>query len=190
MEAVRVRPGVVDHPRSRGVYADVLVGAGRHEGSSPLARGLPTRRRAPRRRRWDHPRSRGVYLNSVVQIDEVMGSSPLARGLPCLDSFRGGWERIIPARAGFTPMGRRLYASLVDHPRSRGVYWGRSGTAAPHQGSSPLARGLHVRSGRENAVAGIIPARAGFTRRSRVRRSWSADHPRSRGVYGGLVSRL
>ena len=30
-----------DHPRSRGVYAVVLDRAGRDEGSSPLARGLP-----------------------------------------------------------------------------------------------------------------------------------------------------
>ena len=50
-------------------------------------------------------------------------------------------------------------------------------------GSSPLARGLL----RERRVAlpplRIIPARAGFTRRSRAAASWLSDHPRSRGVY-------
>ena len=72
---------VVDHPRSRGVYAVHDVLARYYRGSSPLARGLlraaDGRRRwvgiiparagftetAPRRRRHpaDHPRSRGVY---------------------------------------------------------------------------------------------------------------------------------
>ena len=76
-----LRPRSPDHPRSRGVYpiqwpTDVKIC-----GSSPLARGLHSRRRLPRRprriiparagftskrsltprRRRDHPRSRGVY---------------------------------------------------------------------------------------------------------------------------------
>ena len=70
-----------DHPRSRGVYSPSWRPPFVHTGSSPLARGLPDRRR-PRRRhrriiparagftcsrrtrcrsRPDHPRSRGVY---------------------------------------------------------------------------------------------------------------------------------
>ena len=70
-----------DHPRSRGVYEPVILNLLNTQGSSPLARGLPTdtrlRPRAPRiiparagftnaaspkgNRQQDHPRSRGVY---------------------------------------------------------------------------------------------------------------------------------
>ena len=70
-----------DHPRSRGVYGDLVDRLRAAGGSSPLARGLPptTQRRRtavriiPARagfttenihsilRDSDHPRSRGVY---------------------------------------------------------------------------------------------------------------------------------
>ena len=52
-----------------------------------------------------------------------------------------------------------------------------------HEGSSPLARGLHGSVSRRPWPGRIIPARAGFTRprsRGAVR---CEDHPRSRGVY-------
>ena len=50
-------------------------------------------------------------------------------------------------------------------------------------GSSPLARGLRQPGGLQDRDDRIIPARAGFTRRSKAppREEW--DHPRSRGVY-------
>ena len=53
----------------------------------------------------------------------------------------------------------------------------------PVVGSSPLARGLQ--DGRDHALlqSGIIPARAGFTPSGPCLRSWTRDHPRSRGVY-------
>ena len=50
-------------------------------------------------------------------------------------------------------------------------------------GSSPLARGLHLRNIPFSIERGIIPARAGFTRILTSRRSPRRDHPRSRGVY-------
>ena len=70
-----------DHPRSRGVYENVIWENDRTPGSSPLARGLRLQRRRRGRRhriiparagftpetpawgrpRPDHPRSRGVY---------------------------------------------------------------------------------------------------------------------------------
>ena len=52
-------------------------------------------------------------------------------------------------------------------------------------GSSPLARGLLPLGAVGPPLPGIIPARAGFTRRSsRTGARWP-DHPRSRGVYQG-----
>ena len=51
-------------------------------------------------------------------------------------------------------------------------------------GSSPLARGLPLGETRQTGFLGIIPARAGFTSAARPGTWRSADHPRSRGVYG------
>ena len=152
----------------------------------------------------DHPRSRGVYDRTTSPRLKPPGSSPLARGLrswsfPLVISLR-----IIPARAGFTG-GRRTTATIqcgssplarglpavratghferVDHPRSRGVYpWGPA-RGRRTGGSSPLARGLLVRSCAAVRFSGIIPARAGFTRSRGRWKAARADHPRSRGVY-------
>ena len=152
-----------DHPRSRGVYR--RHGKPNHHGpgSSPLARGLPTRKWCssrccgiiPARAGFtctgmssaapsaDHPRSRGVYPPPGVVFALVYGSSPLARGLP---------------RGASPSMSRR-----GDHPRSRGVYGMIDWQWAGRSGSSPLARGLPRSMCRGLMHAGIIPARAGFT---------------------------
>ena len=70
-----------------------------------------------------------------------------------------------------------------DHSRSRGVYSATRATTARACGSSPLARGLRRPWEAQGRGVGIIPARAGFTRRVIRRRPPPADHPRSRGVY-------
>ena len=172
-------------------------------GSSPLARGLPLCRE-PRRWRggiiparagftslWphqlgddpDHPRSRGVYTYNLPNYVGELGSSPLARGL--LRDRRPDRHRrgIIPARAGFTPRGRRRPGPRSDHPRSRGVYQSAWDLWPWRHGSSPLARGLRDERVRFILAAGIIPARAGFTRPRYAAADTDTDHPRSRGVY-------
>ena len=172
-------------------------------GSSPLARGLPTRRHAcgrpsriiparagftpgrtpGRSRRSDHPRSRGVYLRDLGAAVEPTGSSPLARGLPRQEDHGVVPVRIIPARAGFTYGPAAAGTCRRDHPRSRGVYDGSPAVERFQAGSSPLARGLlQKRLGRLRHRR-IIPARAGFTSSGRSRSSERRDHPRSRGVY-------
>ena len=70
-----------------------------------------------------------------------------------------------------------------DHPRSRGVYTAIPVTVTVAPGSSPLARGLRRAQVPAGPMGGIIPARAGFTTRFLVLRTWLWDHPRSRGVY-------
>ena len=195
--------GTQDHPRSRGVYYDVVLIDCPPSGSSPLARGLlesfqhsqtvrriiPARAgftasRGPPRRRWpDHPRSRGVYGQSWATKTTVAGSSPLARGLH--DSAHTGACQvgIIPARAGFTNSHAPTMSPSPDHPRSRGVYAYPTVYTHPLGGSSPLARGLHLRDDLPRSGGGIIPARAGFTPRERCAWLLLRDHPRSRGVY-------
>ena len=74
-----------------------------------------------------------------------------------------------------------------DHPRSRGVYTRTDGTGRSSLGSSPLARGLLVQDETEVVGAGIIPARAGFTLASCRPHTRPWDHPRSRGVYPGML---
>ena len=177
----------------------------RHDaGSSPLARGL-RRREEERRGRGriiparagftlepdlgaepavDHPRSRGVYCATPWPRVPRPGSSPLARGLQREEYEYGAVGRIIPARAGFTTRWPTPAMSTSDHPRSRGVY----AAALPGKwidgGSSPLARGLLNADTTTPPEPGIIPARAGFTTSSAVWPRRTADHPRSRGVYG------
>ena len=153
---------------------------------------------------WDHPRSRGVYSELSPNSRGTEGSSPLARGLHPPGHDHPGRPGIIPARAGFTtceprlsrarrdhPRSRGVYvrrrlrgeAAVRDHPRSRGVYPRRPGKHRLRHGSSPLARGLPLRHRPGAGLAGIIPARAGFTARARVHGRGRRDHPRSRGVY-------
>ena len=196
-----------DHPRSRGVYRICGRELAGWRGSSPLARGLPregetmsmNRRIIPARAGFttpepapgpdprDHPRSRGVYARAIAERRPSSGSSPLARGLLQLDSDSPPPQRIIPARAGFTSLASSPTGRRWDHSRSRGVYVTDDARRDRHQGSSPLARGLHPGDGARRARLGIIPARAGFTRRSGTNPPRPSDHPRSRGVYEKAV---
>ena len=192
-----------DHPRSRGVYPGRGSGRGSSRGSSPLARGLPSQGHRGLRQRWiiparagftprarrssrsspDHPRSRGVYAEPTGWDPAPWGSSPLARGLhrdrPRHEVIGG----IIPARAGFTAVCSHAAAASKDHPRSRGVYRPAMSDHTPPRGSSPLARGLRWVPASWSHARGIIPARAGFTRRHALPQVGDRDHPRSRGVY-------
>ena len=132
-------------------------------GSSPLARGLQSGRVTSSHNWQDHPRSRGVYRAASGRRSMTSGSSPLARGLLDRGHYRRGRRGIIPARAGFTPVGADDSPKPGDHPRSRGVY--STGITRRIQviGSSPLARGLRRCHLSILDRSGIIPARAGFT---------------------------
>ena len=173
-------------------------------GSSPLARGLPTRRHAcgrpsriiparagftpgrtpGRSRRSDHPRSRGVYLMVHLIASLAEGSSPLARGLLLRGQPYGVPLGIIPARAGFTRSTRRCPRGLWDHPRSRGVYFFPLRSEIIFSGSSPLARGLRGAPGVGSRFSGIIPARAGFTFRPYLVRYFpTGSSPLARGLH-------
>ena len=193
----------MDHPRSRGVYLTPVPHHAVIVGSSPLARGLrrqtrlgpDPRRIIPARAGFtpathlspastpDHPRSRGVYRRRRTRRRGRRGSSPLARGLP--DGHRESRDevRIIPARAGFTPIFRTPLLVHRDHPRSRGVYIMVVSILGVGDGSSPLARGLHHFFSPDGGGARIIPARAGFTGYRSTAGRRRSDHPRSRGVY-------
>ena len=59
----------------------------------------------------DHPRSRGVYNDFKSKVITAHGSSPLARGLQAQMAAQTAYNRIIPARAGFTPLWATPYES-------------------------------------------------------------------------------
>ena len=196
-------PHPTDHPRSRGVYKTHDAQHRKSPGSSPLARGLPcvyvwvgmwsgiiparagftAPSSCASRPGGDHPRSRGVYQAEYKAVQDQRGSSPLARGLRESGGVERAVGRIIPARAGFTPLDSSSPSEYLDHPRSRGVYEDSTRAGAARSGSSPLARGLPSSPHFHTPTRGIIPARAGFTL------AWVClclnlwDHPRSRGVY-------
>ena len=192
-----------DHPRTRGVYAEMLIGGSPLAGSSPHTRGLPMRAIAGCRGLADHPRTRGVYRTTRPLPGPTTGSSPHTRGLPALGEGQHEQGGIIPAHAGFTARRRADGRSRSDHPRTRGVYspvrsartW--AGGSSPHTrglptsvqacglypGSSPHTRGLPSASSGAARPARIIPAHAGFTTWGRGSGAGTADHPRTRGVY-------
>ena len=64
------------------------------------------------------------------------------------------------------------------------------GGAEHYFGSSPLARGLLPLGDDPATVLGIIPARAGFTRRTPQDSVRPQDHPRSRGVYRNITAEV
>ena len=173
-------------PLARGLHGEGLVPHG-HARIIPARAGFTRPRPEVRSRGRDHPRSRGVYVRTTCDVQCLGGSSPLARGLRCRKSPAAPRQRIIPARAGFTRYTTPRSGTCPDHPRSRGVYTPPGTRPRGVTGSSPLARGLRENERVPRRQHGIIPARAGFTRTASAICSRNWDHPRSRGVYHGLI---
>ena len=115
------------------------------------------------------------------------GSSPLARGalegVAGVDVVGEVGARIIPARAGCTPVTSAPASPNRDHPRSRGVHDRCVPPRLAAAGSSPLARGARPVTSWPTFTHRIIPARAGCTRSGCVGSCPWSDHPRSRGVH-------
>ena len=155
-------------------------------GSSPLARGLLLLQQVEAVQAGIIPARAGFTPPRPARGTHPCGSSPLARGLLPGAVDQGLAGGIIPARAGFTTTPSSRTTTRRDHPRSRGVYPSPTLQTAEPAGSSPLARGLRPERAGQAAGDGIIPARAGFTRSPAPAATAPPDHPRSRGVYGGV----
>ncbi len=118
--------GDAAHPRSRGEHGSAVALDHISLGSSPLARGtqaggcrvsrrvrlIPARAGNTLRLQADsgarsaHPRSRGEHNVPPVTGESTSGSSPLARGTLQEVSDAACAFRLIPARAGNTPVVR------------------------------------------------------------------------------------
>ena len=191
------------HPRSRGEHHARRFGGRPGAGSSPLARGTrPSLTTATCRcglipaRAWNtvvfiaaedqdgaHPRSRGEHKSSVTCGLRSPGSSPLARGTHYIAVHFPYVAGLIPARAGNTPGFRKRPSTWRAHPRSRGEHVEVEEIVKFNEGSSPLARETHPGLAAHPARGGLIPARAGNTRRPLEIILNIGAHPRSRGEH-------
>ena len=152
-------------------------------GSSPLARGT---------RQGAHERHRGVGLiparagNTWFPIRRypAFGAHPRSRGEHGV-LFSGclGMRWLIPARAGNTCSLARAKRPAGAHPRSRGEHLIQLADKTQSPGSSPLARGTRLGLLKNEALTGLIPARAGNTFPFPAILSSAWAHPRSRGEH-------
>ena len=151
-------------------------------GKTPSPRQCPATSSA-------HPRAGGENSRTRLAISRPPGSSPRVRGKHDEYAVLLGDLGLIPACAGKTTdhMMRGYCASA--HPRACGENPAFTAMLAMLAGSSPRVRGKHPRNNDHREPRGLIPARAGKTRRrggaSRRRRA----HPRACGENKVLRSR-
>ena len=110
------------------------------------------------------------------------------RGKQVLSESHTAGLGLIPAHAGKTRLQTVNRRSAWDHPRSCGENRIEVTDIPALSGSSPLMRGKLADGTDHGTDAGLIPAHAGKTSRSRagMRRPWA--HPRSRGENGLLFT--
>ena len=194
---------VTVHPRWRGEHIGLLAVEVAHFGSSPLARGTPSRpltitgnerfipagagNTATWSIRWRcrpvHPRWRGEHLFKALARCFAGGSSPLARGTLAVGLAQGADERFIPAGAGNTARSRGTARCGAVHPRWRGEHEVRAPGCGSRDGSSPLARGTRRCASPRSGSRRFIPAGAGNTCWWVKRRGACTVHPRWRGEH-------
>ena len=135
------------HPRSRGEHIPLVNAKTGAQGSSPLARGALVGRQVLPVRRGLIPARAGSTRCPSIGDGCRKGSSPLARGARCMGGIDGVQTGLIPARAGSTERVSRRGCSGGAHPRSRGEHRYTPPEGVVARGSSPLARGAHLRIG-------------------------------------------
>ncbi len=133
-------------------------------------------------RRGAHPRSCGADPHSRSASQSAAGSSPLVRGGRCRYERLVLPRGLIPARAGRTPCWYTVTTRESAHPRSCGADPSQTGLRVAARGSSPLVRGGLSTPFPWWVPRGLIPARAGRTRRHPPRDHTRSAHPRSCGA--------
>ena len=155
-------------------------------GSSPLARGTPHVQRWAIAAGGLIPARAGNTGRLRTGFQSLGGSSPLARGTRCAAETSQLRPGLIPARAGNTVFMVCVLLMVWAHPRSRGEHEYFSTLLPLAGGSSPLARGTHVRDHAVVYRRRLIPARAGNTRGVIGHIYFIGAHPRSRGEHPTL----
>ena len=134
------RPSPRAHPRSRGENVSAADAGAAVAGSSPLTRGKQDREArgakvdglipahagktslpfGAKMKGTAHPRSRGENLRPAKSPTASAGSSPLTRGKRPHERNTEVHIRLIPAHAGKTESGGKVWNRATAHPRSRG----------------------------------------------------------------------
>ena len=194
-------PSPAAHPRACGENSRRTLCAAFTAGSSPRVRGkhffvseteksgrlIPARAGKTRSTRTSvkqnpaHPRACGENRPDLAGTGSTGGSSPRARGKPVRAVHPGVHRRLIPARAGKTPITDLERRGPRAHPRARGENdHGAEGVEALG-GSSPRARGKLEGVIPATRTVGLIPARAGKTWMWASMAARRRAHPRARG---------
>ena len=189
------------HPRAGGENPMPIGDTCQLKGSSPRGRGKPAGRSVADHRGgliparagktlairtgglsgWAHPRAGGENHRRSAPNGIKNGSSPRGRGKRADRRLDADLRRLIPARAGKTRVATASARASWAHPRAGGENAARAVAARVGGGSSPRGRGkLHPKTGKP-LDDGLIPARAGKTRRSRRISPSSGAHPRAGG---------
>ena len=189
------------HPRACGENLNTRDGDRTSSGSSPRVRGkrhqssgkqgsgrlIPARAgktsysHPPTLGHSAHPRACGENVDEVGRVWIGGGSSPRVRGK------RGGWRRpprkrrLIPARAGKTPLEHWNHAWGRAHPRACGENAMTSPSPDSLPGSSPRVRGKRAHYNVDVNGTGLIPARAGKTSWMETPLPQRRAHPRACG---------
>ena len=157
----RVRP----HPMGL-----IPARAGKTSGPAPLSSLLPA-----------HPRACGENTGLSQAAARSPGSSPRVRGKPGPHATAKVLERLIPARAGKTPMAAGPACSATAHPRACGENALPWSCSEPPLGSSPRVRGKPCAGAGRVHLPRLIPARAGKTWSGVSQEMRRSAHPRACG---------
>ena len=192
-----------DHPRACGEHVMCDVEERTCLGSSPRLRGTPFSvprldccqgiipalagntcpRNSVRTCSGDHPRACGEHIGLSGTCNCFQGSSPRLRGTPGRAAAPRVRDGIIPALAGNTSVTSHRRTCPRDHPRACGEHYPTVDKVLPLTGSSPRLRGTQREPCDVTDLPGIIPALAGNTPCSTIRRPALWDHPRACGEH-------
>ena len=128
-----------------------------------------------------HPRAGGENTTFESSRRWGIGSSPRGRGKRRERLGRASIPGLIPARAGKTLTRPPRSRTRRAHPRAGGENRPATTTGTCSAGSSPRGRGKLDQQLNAARVAGLIPARAGKTRRSGSLSPPPWAHPRAGG---------
>ena len=156
-------------PRMRGTRPVFLLDR-LHDGIIPAYAGNTSLPRPYSTRSRDHPRVCGEHATSCLMASMSAGSSPRMRGTPGRHALHWRSVGIIPAYAGNTDKPPIEVGYAKDHPRVCGEHNLSSFFILGVSGSSPRMRGTHLYGLCYGVHHGIIPAYAGNTFCSPLRR--------------------
>ena len=153
------------------------------QGIIPALAGNTCPRNSVRTCSGDHPRACGEHIGLSGTCNCFQGSSPRLRGTPGRAAAPRVRDGIIPALAGNTSVTSHRRTCPRDHPRACGEHYPTVDKVLPLTGSSPRLRGTQREPCDVTDLPGIIPALAGNTPCSTIRRPALWDHPRACGEH-------